>query len=236
MPRTDTRLYGRWIVANGWAEALGLGTTLVLGQAAVPLLDRTTGIAVTLVGAVAAVALGVVLEGMLVGAIQARVLRQALPDLASQRWVSATMLGAGIAWSLGLVPSTIAALTTAPGLPVAPPEPPALVQHGLAAGLGLVTGPILGAAQFRVLRRHVRNASWWLLANAVAWALGMALIFAGMDLVPWGRGAMAVAASVYGVCGVAGLAVGMVHGRVLLRLLESPLRPGTSTFERIARS
>jgi hypothetical protein len=228
MTGADARLYGRWILANGWAEALGLGTTLLLGRAAAPLLDRTTGIAVTLFGALAAVVLGVVLEGTLVGAIQARVLRQALPDLAPQSWVSATMLGAGIAWILGMVPSTVAALTTAPGLPVPPTEPSALLQYGLAAGLGLVTGPILGAAQFRVLRRYVSKAHWWLWANAGAWALGMMLIFVGMDVVPWERGAVPVAASVYAVCGLAGLAVGMVHGRMLLWLLKSPLRTGAA--------
>jgi hypothetical protein len=228
MTGADARLYGRWILANGWAEALGLGTTLLLGRAAAPLLDSTTGIAVTLFGALAAVGLGIVLEGTLVGAIQARVLRQALPGLASRSWISATMLGAGVAWILGMVPSTIAALTTEPGLPVAPTEPSALLQYGFAAGLGLVTGPILGAAQFRVLRRHVRHASWWLLANAGAWALGMMLIFVGMDVVPWSRGAIPIAASVYAVCGVAGLAVGVVHGRVLVRLLKSPLRPGAA--------
>jgi hypothetical protein len=87
----------------------------------------------------------------------------------------------------------------------------------------MVTGPILGAAQWRVLRRYVRNAHWWLWANAGAWALGMSLIFVGMDVVPWERGSVAVAASVYAACAVAGLGVGVVHGRVLLRLLQSPV-------------
>jgi hypothetical protein len=32
-PRGVRRLYRRWIVANGWSEALGLGTTLLVGMA-----------------------------------------------------------------------------------------------------------------------------------------------------------------------------------------------------------
>lgn len=222
MANSDAALYPRWVLANGWAEAVGLGTTLLLGRAAAPFLGRTPQVVVVLIGAVLAVVLGVLLEGTLVGAAQAGVLQRALPDLPARRWVSATMLGAGIAWTLGMVPSTIAALSS--GSSHGPPgEPAPVLQYGLAVGLGLVTGPILGGAQWRVLRRHVRNAHWWLWANAAAWAVGMPLIFLGMDRVPWQRGGLVVAASVYAVCAVAGLGVGAVHGRVLLRLLMTPV-------------
>jgi hypothetical protein len=213
----EKRLYPRWILANAWAEAAGLGTTFVVGRAVAPLLDSSIG--AILMGAGAALVLGTLLEGALLGAAQARVLRQALPDVSRRRWTSATMRGAAIAWSLGMVPSTLAALSAAPGLQPAV-EPPALVQYSLAAALGLITGPILGAAQYRVLRRYVNHAGWWLAANAVAWALGMMAIFIGMDLVPWDRGGLLVAASEYAVCAVSGAAVGSIHGCVLVQLLK----------------
>lgn len=225
-PRTAWELYRRWVLANTWAEGVGLGTTLLLGRAAAPLLDRSGGPAPVLLGAVAAVVLGVVLEGTVVGAAQELVLRRALPELRPRTWTFATMLGAGLAWVLGMVPSTIATLSSTPGVPSAPSEPPAVLRYGLAVLLGLITGPILGGAQWLVLRRYSRQARRWLWANAAAWAVGMPLIFAGMELVPWERGGVRVAAAIYAVCAVAGTGVGAIHGRVLLRLLR-PRLPAT---------
>jgi hypothetical protein len=73
-------LYRRWIVANGWSEAVGLGTTFLVGRAAAPWL-ADSGPAGVLLSAVAAVVLGTLLEGTVVGAAQARVVRDALPDV-----------------------------------------------------------------------------------------------------------------------------------------------------------
>jgi hypothetical protein len=170
----------------------------------------------------AAVTLGVLLEGALVGGVQARVLRGSLQDLSAADWIKATMLGAGVAWLLGMVPSTVAALVawSPSSRTVPPPEPSALGQYGLALLLGAVTGPVLGLGQWLVLRRHVARAGRWIVANAVAWALGMVVIFLGMDQLPWQRGGLVVVAGVYLVCGAAGALVGVVHGRVLRALLR----------------
>jgi hypothetical protein len=142
---------------------------------------------------VAAVLLGVLLEGVLVGYAQARVLGPALPGLRPRAWVGATAVGAAAAWAVGMVPSTAAALAAGPEGAGADAGPSPLVVYPLAALLGLVTGPILGVAQWRVLRRHVHGAGRWLWANAAGWAAGMPIIFAGMDLVPWDRGRAGVA-------------------------------------------
>lgn len=110
---------------------------------------------------------------------------------------------------------------TAGGADVAapPPEPAPLVQYGLAVLLGLLTGPILGLAQWAVLRRAIaQHAGRWLWANAAAWAVGMPLIFLGMDFVPWDGGRMAMAAAIYAVCAATGVVVGAIHGRVLVTL------------------
>ena len=74
-----------------------------------------------------------------------------------------------------------------------------------------------------VLRRHVRHAAWWLGATAVAWGVGMPLISLGMDLVPWAGPPAAIGASIYVVCALAGLVVGAIHGRVLVRLVPDAL-------------
>ena len=63
-------------------------------------------------------------------------------------------------------------------------EPSALLQYGLALVLGAVTGPILGAVQARVLGRLEPPERGWVLANAVAWALGTGVLFVGLDQLP----------------------------------------------------
>lgn len=222
MPEPDSTFYLKWIAANAWAEAAGLGTTLLLGRAAAPVLEQDAGTGAVLVGAGAAVILGILLEGLLVGSAQARVLRVLLDGLSAADWIKATMLGAGVAWLLGMVPSTLAALVaSAPSSGATPaPEPSATVQYGLALLLGAVTGPVLGLGQWLVLRRHVVRAGRWIMANAVAWALGMVVIFLGMDQVPWKRGGLVVVLGVYLVCCAAGALVGVIHGWVLRNLLR----------------
>jgi hypothetical protein len=186
------------------------------------MLEREAGLTAVLLAAVAAVILGIVLEGALVGAAQARVLHHALPGLSAASWIRATMVGAGVAWLLGMVPSSVAALMAhAPSSGAASPgEPPAAVQYGLAALLGGLTGPVLGLAQWLVLRRHVARAGRWILANSMAWALGMVVIFVGMDQMPWERGGGTVVLGIYSVCGAAGLVVGATHGWVLRNLVR----------------
>jgi hypothetical protein len=215
----DPVFYGRWIVANGWAEAVGLGTTFVIGQLAAPWLETATGVVNVLLTALLAVLLGTLLEGVVVGVAQETVLRQRLLSLRKRAWVVATAVGAGFAWFLGMIPSTIMALSAPASAPSPPAEPPALLQYALACALGLLTGPVLGLAQWAVLRAYTPNAVRWLWANALAWAIGMPLIFLGMDYVPWTGPRSAVFSMVYAVCGSVGLVVGAIHGRVLVGLV-----------------
>jgi hypothetical protein len=129
------------------------------------------------------------------------------------------MVGAGAAWILGMIPSTVMALQTPAPTAATATEPPAIVQYALALGLGVVTGPLLGFAQWTVLRRLVPRAGRWLWANALAWGVGMPLIFVGMNLVPWSGSGFQVAVALYGVCAVTGAVVGAIHGRTLERLI-----------------
>lgn len=217
----DRGFYLRWITANSIGEALGLGTTFALGVLIAPLLGGDTGTAAVLAGAVAAVMLGTVLEGVVVGIFQAQVLHRRLPKLPRRSWIIATAIGAGLAWLLGMIPSTIMSLidhgeSAASGPPA---EPSMLMQLGLASLLGLVLGPVLAAPQLRVLRLHVTQAGRWIWANALAWAIGMPVIFAGMDRLSWDSGGIPLLVGLFVVAAVAGAAVGAVHGWVLLGML-----------------
>lgn len=215
----------RWIVANSVAEAVGLGTTFVIGAAVAPHLGNQDSLATVLLTALIAVLAGAFLEGAVVGFAQEQIIRSRVALMRPGIWTLATVAGAGLAWLLGMLPSSIMAIV-APAAPTtgpaaAPFEPDPLVVYGLAAGLGLVVGPILGLAQWFVLRRVVPGSAAWLWANARAWAVGMPAIFAGMDLVPWNGPSAARIIAIYAVCGVAGAIVGAIHGPVLRRLLRT---------------
>lgn len=222
MTRNGGRFYVRWIVANAWSEGLGLGGTLLLayllaGRLATGLPDTAS----VLLGALLAVLLGTLLEGVLVGWAQGRVLAARTPNISARDWTVATAIGAGIAWTLGMLPSTLMALldTGTPATPSA--DPPAGLMLLLAAAMGLVLGPVLALAQWRVLRHAVRRPSRWLLANAAAWSLGMVLVFAGMDQLRWTGNTTGIALGILLTCALAGAAVGAVHGWVLQRMLAS---------------
>jgi hypothetical protein len=52
----------------------------------------------------------------------------------------------------------------------------------------------------------------------------MPLIFLGMDRVSWTASRLVVASSIYGICGLVGLAVGAVHGWILVRMTRTAFR------------
>lgn len=221
--RNDAEFYRRWILANCWSEAVGLGGTFVVGRLAAPLLDARPSAATVIGGALGAVVLGALLEGALVGFAQERVLRKRMAHVAMPErvWMSATAIGAGLAWLLGMIPSTLMALGSLGVEEPTTPEPSRVVQYAMAVVMGLATGPILGLAQWTVLKRYVPRASRWLWANALAWASGMLVIFVGMDLMLWNGPPLLLAVGLCLVCGLAGLVVGAIHGRVLLGLTSS---------------
>jgi hypothetical protein len=211
------RLYLRWIVANAAAEALGLG---IVAASAVGLHTALAGetVGALLVSASALVALGAA-EGAIVGYAQWWALHRALPQVRARSWIGATIFGALSAWTLGMLPSTLMHLgDTAAHASSAPPGP--VVRFALAALLGAVAGPILGLFQWRVLRRCVPHAAWWLPANGLAWAAGMPVVFVVAGQLPEGWPLAAIACAVLGGIGLAGAVVGMIHGLALVRLLR----------------
>lgn len=220
------RWYLQWILANGWSEMLGLGGTglsvwllgLLLGKSSSILAILSTALGVVLVGAT--------LEGALVGYAQARVLRTALPSLPPTRWVSATAIGAAVAWTLGMVPRTLFALSDATG--GAPPASLGGWKFLLAAAMGLLLGPVLGVPQWLVLRRHLPHSGLWIPANALGWALGMPVIFLGASALPTQPSIGLVLLAVGTVCLLCGLCVGAVHGAVLVWMLSRVVAPTLS--------
>jgi len=212
---TPKRLWLSWVAANAIAELVGLGTVAAVGfllfsQSA----DQQTWQQSLLVAA-ALIALGA-FEGLAVGVAQASVLRRLLPTV--RGWIGATVVGAMVAWAVGMLPSTVMSLLSAPGS-APPPEPPLWLVLLLAAGLGAVAGPILAVFQWRCLRRTQMPGAWlWLPANAAAWSLGMPVIFLGAQANELTSRAGLIALIVGLALLGAGAVVGAVHGWFLLRL------------------
>jgi hypothetical protein len=209
-------IWRRWVLANAWSELVGLG-----GSAGVALLvfAGPTETAAIILAAVGMVLIATILEGGIVGLAQWLVLRRILTRLTGRRWIGATALGALLAWILGMLPSTIMSLQETTGN-VGPPEFSAGTAIGLAFVMGLALGSMLAFFQWLVLRHHLPRAAWWIPGNAVAWALGMMLIFAGAGSISAGASPITIAGVLAFTCLLAGAVVGAIHGLVLIWLLR----------------
>jgi len=177
--RLSWRIWWQWVLANAISETVGLGATILIGAFLLVQAEPT-------IGAIPAAALGVLagtlIEGSLVGTAQWLVLRRPLQRMRWRVWVGATALGACVAWTFGMIPSTLLFSGTDSGT-AAPGQMSDLVIYALAAGLGLVAGSILGAPQLLAPHHHLPKAGWWMLANALAWMLGMVVIFLGTSFI-----------------------------------------------------
>ncbi len=212
----STKFWWRWIVANSLAEFIGLGSVAAVGYLFVTQLGEPHSVLAALRFAVIFILLGA-FEGLVVGFAQFRVLRQKLPTL--RGWIRATVVGAMLAWILGMFPSTLMNIANS-GEATAPPEISEWLRLLFAAGLGMIAGPILAFFQWRCLRQCLRTHSgWWLPANALAWAAGMPVIFAGAHISAIITNPLLIVIAVGLSLLLAGAIVGAVHGRVLVWLL-----------------
>jgi hypothetical protein len=96
-------------------------------------------------------------------------------------------------------------------------DPVALAVSGPMGSVlgGLAIGMSLGVAQWLVLRRHVPEARWWIVASAIAWAVGWAII-SSVDTEA--AGASIAVAYVIGAIGAA--VAGLVTAAALVWLLR----------------
>jgi hypothetical protein len=222
----DWKLWFQWILANAVGETVGLGGTLLIGGLLLLNAQKTMGV---VPAAALAVLAGTFIEGIVVGTAQWLVLRRPLKSIRWIVWVLATAIGAFVAWTLGMIPSTFIFTGADTGGAASAPMSDLMV-YALAAVMGFVLGLILGVPQWLVLRRHLPKAGWWVLANAVAWMVGMMIVFVGTSFIPPEGISISVALMLLLFLFAAGAAVGAVHGLVLIWLLRSRslMRPQAS--------
>ncbi len=196
------RVRRRWLVATLVGDTLGFLVPALVAAAAHDWRPELFWIIMAVAGTV---------EGLVLGAAQSLVLGREFLGFSRTAWTLATGLGAGFAWSVGMLPSTAYPLWQDWSLWV-------VVPLGVVLGLLLLVS--IGLAQWLVLRRHVARSRTWVPVNAGAWLLGLALMLAvGMPL--WQEGQST--AVVVGIGGAAGLVmattVAVVTGWWLGRLV-----------------
>ena len=204
MLETDVRSdrgtpYRRWVAACAAAETVGLAAA----AGAAVLADGLSG-----PPALGVVVAGGLVEGTALGLAQASVLSRIAPALSRVRYLAATVVVAGLGWAAASAPSVVGGGGDAE-------QPPVLLVVLGAVALGLVLGAVLGAAQAVTLRGAVRHPVRWVVANAAAWPLAMALIFLGA-MSPgtgWPAGGVIAMGALTGA--VAGAALGLVSGLFL---------------------
>lgn len=194
-------LWWRWTIWTTAGELAGFAVPALV-MAAGTVAGWTDSVQVGVAVAVGAV------EGAVLGLAQWQMLRRFLPAISRLSWVVATAFGALTAYLLAMVAVVLIGAATIP-LPVV-----------IVACVLIVAGFLLsiGVPQWLVLRRHLPRAGWWIVANAVAWPLGVAVPFVGLAMVPDGSPfwAWAGAGIVSGL--LMGVVVGALTGLALMRL------------------
>ena len=194
--------FRRWVAWTVAGELAGF-----VAPAAVGVLTADSPPRVALPSLVAA---GVV-EGLLLGAAQARALTSALPALRSRRFAGLTAVAAALAYLVGMLPSSV-------GAPLTDAPPALLALAGVVGGLVLLCS--LGTAQWLELRRHVDRAWTWIPVTAAAWLVGLATFM--LVATPLWRPGQAVALSVVIGLGAAlamATVVAVLTGRAAQRLV-----------------
>lgn len=203
-----------WVRACVLAETIGMTASAAaarLGQDVSG--DGSTGSRWAALGIVVA---GGLVEGTALGLLQGQVLGRHWPGLSRLRFLLLTVLVAGLGWAAASAPGVLAGDDGGSG-----PAVGLMVVGGL--GLGLVMGPVLGAAQAVALRGAVRHPWRWVAANTAAWPFAMAAIFAGASSAGagWPTAAVAGYGALTGV--VAGSLLGLVSGGWLGSLDGQPV-------------
>lgn len=124
-----------------------------------------------------------------------------------------TVLVAAVAWSIGMLPSTLSAAEPAQ----ASAGPELLPMALMIIAFGALGGTLIGLVQWFALRR-IPGSSQWIPATAVGWALGLPLDFLGAMLPDEKSSRLFSVLCGTGFGLLAGAVVALPTGWVLLRL------------------
>src|SRR5215207_10762661 len=201
----------RWVLVVTLGETLGFTVAAAVGIA-------VTGASWGPLSTLVAIVLAGSVEGALLGAAQADCLYRWRVLPARRRWIIATSLGAAVAWSLGMLPTTIGGLRWT-------------AETAVVAGVGgLMLLTSLPLAQYFVLRDHVRRPALWIPINIAAWLLGIAWTLAPSPVVDQSTPARDLI-FIYGLAGLCMAAtVAVLTGVGMIRLLKAPVELDNQSY------
>ena len=145
------------------AECVGAETVGMTASAAAALGAEALSETWPLAAGLGLVVAGGLVEGGALGWAQSTVLARRLPALRRRNYLLATLLVAGLGWAAASAPAALSTNGDEAGS-----APPLALVLLVAAGLGLLMGPVLGGAQALALRRVARRPRRWVLANTLA--------------------------------------------------------------------
>lgn len=201
LPRRD--LGRRWFVAVTVGETLGFAAPASAGALTAGSASGVVAAALLMAGAI---------EGGVLGLFQAHVLRRRLRGFPSGQWVAATVVGALVAWTVGLIPVLYGDRIG---------NWPTGIQALAIAGGAIVMVFALGIAQWSVLRRLSERAVLWIWADAVGWIAGLAA-FIALTSPLWRAGQSATTTAMIGALGglVMAAVMAAITGAFLSRILQ----------------
>jgi hypothetical protein len=160
------------------------------------------------------------LHGALVGLAQTEAARKLFPGVASSRWIVATAVGVATVTAIGILPATLVSLfeSSANASIESFSQSRFHWEHYLwAAGIGALSGTLRSAVQWFLIMEFSDKAWKWLVANAVAWAAGMPLLFALLVWAPWSNSVLLL--FWFAATGLfIGFTIAVVNGKTLLQL------------------
>ena len=109
--RRERGLWLWWVLATALGELLGFAVPASLGAVASRAMAGMSGVSVDVAFAGIMVVAGVG-EGSVLGFAQWLVLRRYIQQMTRREWVLATGIAAGVAWIIGMLPSTLGDIIT----------------------------------------------------------------------------------------------------------------------------
>jgi hypothetical protein len=161
----DARLWRLWAFYTALAYTVILA--VILGLTGLGLDVTRVALDHRFVGTLLIAAVGAVLYGAVLGALQWRVLRERIP-IPRREWVRAAVAPALIVWIVVVVPAGLSAESSGDDLRVA---------YFLAISQALALGPLIGLSQARALRPYTQRWKWWIAANFVTWLVVQAVVY-----------------------------------------------------------
>ncbi len=201
------KLYLEWITATAIGELVGFSVPIVIGIIVFRFIGLFSSPVSEIIMLLAMIIAGIG-EGIILAFAQWIILKKYIKDINKNEWIFFTAIAAAAGWAIGMLPSQLGRTSI----------------HPLILLIGIIVlAPIfllsIGFAQWLVLRHHIKNAWWWIVANAIAWPIGVFVSILVLVLVPDESPAVVwiISAIMAGI--MMGVTVGAITGIALVKLI-----------------